>query len=135
MARLAESGVTIRSRSALYRTPPWGPVVQPDFVNACAAAETALSPPELLGLTQSLEREAGRLPGERFGPRTLDIDILDYDGLELDGPGLVLPHPRLTGRAFVLLPLAEIAPDVVISGRPVRDWAAGADRSGIERLG
>ena len=132
--RLHESGVRIIRRSALYRTPPWGPVPQPDFANACAAGETALAPRALLALTQSIERELGRVPGERWGPRAIDIDILDYDGHAVDEPGLALPHPRVIERAFVLVPLADIAPEHVLAGRPVREWAESADRTGIERL-
>lgn len=134
LALLGERGVLTTAQSGFYRTPPWGPVPQPDFVNACAVGETALLPRDLLALTQSLERELGRVPGERWGPRAIDIDILDYAGRTVDEPGLALPHPRLTERAFVLVPLAEIAPDRVIAGRSVRDWAAEADRTGIERL-
>jgi 2-amino-4-hydroxy-6-hydroxymethyldihydropteridine diphosphokinase len=128
-------GVRIGRRSSFYRTPPWGPVPQPDFVNACAVGCTALTPRTLLNVTQALERELGRVPGERWGPRAIDIDILDYDGRALDEPGLALPHPHLTERAFVLVPLMEIAPDRIIAGRSVQDWVAAADRSGIERLG
>lgn len=134
LVRLGESGVRIDRSSSFYRTPPWGPVPQPDFVNACAAGETALAPLALLALTQSLERELGRVPAERWGPRAIDIDILDYDGRAIDEPGLVLPHPRMTERAFVLVPLVEIAPDRIIAARPVRDWAANVDRTGIVRL-
>ncbi len=132
--RLDERGVRITRRSALYRTPPWGPVPQPEFVNACAAGETALVPRALLALTQTIERELGRVPGERWGPRAIDIDILDYDGRAVDEAGLALPHPRAIERAFVLVPLAEIAPEHILAGRPVRGWAEGADRTGIERL-
>ena len=132
---LGERGVPIGRVSSLYRTPPWGPVPQPRFLNACAFAETALAPRELLALTQSVQRELGRVPGERWGPRIIDIDILDYGGQKLDEPGLTLPHPRLTERAFVLVPLAEIAPDRMILGRPVRDWAAETDRTGIVKVG
>ncbi len=120
--------------SGFYRTPPWGPVPQPDFVNACAVAETVFAPRDLLRVTQSIERELGREPGLRFGPRAIDIDILDYAGQAIDEPGLTLPHPRLSERAFVLVPLAEIAPERIIAGRTIRDWAADADRTGIERL-
>ena len=134
LARLDASGVAILARSGFYQTPPWGPVAQPDFINLCALAETAIPPGALLALTQTLEREFGREPGPRWGPRPLDIDILDYDGLVLEQADLVLPHPRLTERAFVLVPLAEIAPDRVIAGRTVREWAAEIDRSGVTRL-
>jgi 2-amino-4-hydroxy-6-hydroxymethyldihydropteridine diphosphokinase len=134
LARLGESGVRITRMSSFYRTPPWGPVPQPDFVNACAQGETLLAPRDLLALTQALEGELGRMPGERWGPRAVDIDILDYDGRTIDEPGLTLPHPRLTERAFVLVPLAEITPDHVIAGRTTRDWAADSDPTGIERV-
>lgn len=134
MARLHQAGVAIRRRSSFYRTAPWGPVAQPDFVNACALAETGLVPRELLAACKAVEAALGRVPGERWGPRTLDIDILDYDGLVLEEPDLTLPHPRLTGRAFVLVPLSEITPDRVVAGRPVRDWAAGLDASGVRRI-
>ena len=134
LVRLGECGVRLVAVSGFYRTPPWGPVPQPDFVNACAVVETALAPHHLLRVTQAVQLELGRVPGERWGPRTIDIDILDYAGQTIDEPGLTLPHPRLTERAFVLVPLAEIAPDHVIAGRTIRDWAAYADRTGIERL-
>ena len=134
LARLGESGVRITRTSSFYRTAPWGPVPQPDFVNACARGETLLAPRDLLALTQALEGELGRMPGERWGPRAIDIDILDYAAQAIHEPGLTLPHPRLTERAFVLVPLAEIAPDHVIAGRTVRDWAADADQTGIEKL-
>ncbi|WP_246736172.1 2-amino-4-hydroxy-6-hydroxymethyldihydropteridine diphosphokinase [Enterovirga aerilata] len=134
LVRLGERGVAIRRVSGFYRTPPWGPVPQPDFVNACAAGDTRLAPRDLLALAKSLEGELGRVPGERWGPRAIDIDILDYAGQELDEPGLALPHPRLTERAFVLAPLAEIAPDRIVAGRSIRDWAERIDRTGIVRL-
>lgn len=134
LARLAEAGAPVRAQSHLYRTSAWGPVAQPDFINACAAVETALAPLPLLGLCQRVERELGRERSLRWGPRTLDIDILAYEDLELDEPGLTLPHPRLFERAFVLVPLAEIAPDRLIAGRTVRDWSAGLDPAGVARL-
>ncbi len=131
LERLDAEGVLIVTRSRLYRTPPWGPVVQPDFLNGCARASTDLSPRKLLALTQRIELGFGREREVRWGPRTLDIDILTYDGLALDEPVLTIPHPRLTERAFVLVPLAEIAPDRIVSGRAVRDWVAGVDASGV----
>lgn len=134
LERLAQRGVRIERRSSFYRTPPWGPVPQADFVNACALGRTDLAPRSLLALTQLIERELGRKPGIQWGPRAIDIDILDYDGTSLQSPDLTLPHPRLIERAFVLVPLAEIAPDRIVSRRTVQDWAAVVDRSGIERL-
>jgi 2-amino-4-hydroxy-6-hydroxymethyldihydropteridine diphosphokinase len=128
--------VRLAARSAGYRTPPWGRTDQPPFVNACIAVETALSPRDLLARAMAVERAFGRerTPGTRWGPRTLDIDLLAYDDVMLDEPGLTLPHPRLFERAFVLVPLAEIRPDAVIAGRTVRDALAGLDTAGIERL-
>jgi 2-amino-4-hydroxy-6-hydroxymethyldihydropteridine diphosphokinase len=134
LARLDDAAVRIIARSSLYRTAPWGKTDQPAFVNACALARTELSPRALLDRILAIELALGRRRGERWGPRTIDIDILDYAGLALDEPGLTLPHPRLAERAFVLIPLAEIAPGYVVAGRPVRDWAASVDPSGVTRL-
>jgi 2-amino-4-hydroxy-6-hydroxymethyldihydropteridine diphosphokinase len=124
------------ARSSDYLTPPWGVTEQPPFVNVCIAVETALSPQALLARAQSVERTFGRdrAREQRWGPRSLDIDILAYDELVLDTPGLTLPHPRLLDRAFVLVPLAEIAPERVISGTSVREALAQIDTAGIERL-
>ena len=132
LKHLDAGGARITRRSRWYRTAPWGVTDQPDFVNLCAAAETELSPRALLKLAQDTETALGRTRGLRWGPRTIDIDILTYGDLALDEPGLEIPHPRLTERAFVLVPLLDIAPDHVISGRPVRAWAADVDRSGVE---
>jgi 2-amino-4-hydroxy-6-hydroxymethyldihydropteridine diphosphokinase len=98
--------------------------------------ETELGPQALLARAQAIEQELGRRRAAepRWGPRPIDIDILAYDDLTLDTPGLTLPHPRLLERAFVLVPLAEIAPDRVIAGRRVRDALAGLDTTGIRRL-
>jgi 2-amino-4-hydroxy-6-hydroxymethyldihydropteridine diphosphokinase len=104
---------TVQRRSRLYRTQPWGYTDQPDFVNAVAALSTELGPLDLLHALQALERELGRLPGIRWGPRAIDLDILTYDDFETGGDGLRLPHPHLYERAFVLVPLAEIDPAFV----------------------
>ena len=129
--RLEAGGVRILRRSRWYRTAPWGKGDQPDFVNLCVAAETELSPRALLDAIQATERALGRQRGLRWGPRTIDIDILTYADMRIEEPGLEIPHPRLTERAFVLVPLLEIAADRMIGGRTVRDWALGVDRSGI----
>jgi 2-amino-4-hydroxy-6-hydroxymethyldihydropteridine diphosphokinase len=128
--------IRLLARSSDYRTPPWGVEDQPPFVNLCLIVSTALAPRDLLARAHSVERALGRAREQeiRWGPRTIDIDILAYDDLTLHEPDLVLPHPRLFERAFVLLPLAEIAPDRVIAGRRVRDAAAAVDPQGIERL-
>lgn len=105
------------ARSRLYRSAPWGVVDQPAFVNAAAGIETGLSPRELLDALLAIERDAGReRGGARWGPRILDLDLLLYDALILREDGLTLPHPQLHERAFVLLPLADIAPDFVVPG-------------------
>jgi 2-amino-4-hydroxy-6-hydroxymethyldihydropteridine diphosphokinase len=134
---LCEVGtVRLVARSSDYRTPPWGVRDQPPFVNLCIAVETSLTPHALLARAQAVERMLGRdRAGElRWGPRPIDIDLLAYDDLALATPDLTLPHPRLFERAFVLVPLAEIAPDHLIAGRRVRDALAQVDTSGIEKL-
>lgn len=111
-ALAAEEGVQVTGASALYQTAPvGGPPGQPDFLNAVLQLETVLSPQQLLDRCLALEAGFGRQRQELWGPRTLDIDLLDYGGEELSEPGLSLPHPRLQQRAFVLVPLAELAPD------------------------
>lgn len=107
MDALAEVG-TVVARSRLYRTKPWGLTEQPDFCNAAAIVETELAPRELLDRLKELERRLGRTQTERWGPRAIDFDILFYDDMHVDEPGLQIPHPRLHERAFVLIPLAEI---------------------------
>jgi 2-amino-4-hydroxy-6-hydroxymethyldihydropteridine diphosphokinase len=131
-----ERKVTLIARSSDYRTPPWGIEDQPPFINLCLVVETALSPQSLLRRAQDVERALGRdrAHERRWGPRTVDIDLLAYNDLKLDEPDLVLPHPRLLERAFVLVPLAEIAPDRVIAGMKVREALARLDAGAIEKL-
>ncbi len=128
--------IRLIARSSDYFTPPWGFKYQPPFINLCIAVDTTLSPRDLLARAQEVELKLGRdrAHEKRWGPRTADIDIIAYDDLTLDDPGLILPHPRLFERAFVLLPLAEIAGDRVIAGRKVREALAQVDANGIERL-
>jgi 2-amino-4-hydroxy-6-hydroxymethyldihydropteridine diphosphokinase len=128
--------ILLKARSSDYATLPWGVEDQPPFVNRCLAVETALSPQALLERVQTVEHALGRRRAQerRWGPRPIDIDILAYDDVTLAGADLTLPHPRLFERAFVLVPLAEIAPDRVIAGRRVRDALAGLDTAGISRL-
>ena len=134
LQRLDARGARMTARSHLYRTPAWGVTDQPDFVNLCAAGETALRPRDLLDVIQRIEVELGRERRERWGPRVIDIDILTYGDCVIDEPGLTIPHPHLTARAFVLVPLLDIAPDRIIAGRSVRDWAIEVGGSGIERI-
>ena len=108
----SEPGIELAAVSRLYRTAPWGKTDQDWFVNACALAWTTLAPEALLDRVKALEVELGRKPGERWGPRVIDIDIIAYDDVALYTTGrLTLPHPELFNRAFVLVPLAEIAPE------------------------
>lgn len=124
----------VRAASRLYRTPAWGVRDQPDFVNAAALLETTLAPRALLEHLLDIERRHGRdrTRETRWGPRTLDLDLLLYEAVVLDTPGLQLPHPRLHARAFALLPLAEVAPDMVIAGHgTVREAASRLDAGEI----
>ncbi|MCB9007185.1 MAG: 2-amino-4-hydroxy-6-hydroxymethyldihydropteridine diphosphokinase [Ardenticatenaceae bacterium] len=105
--------LVITAVSPLYQTAPWGVTDQPDFINMCLAAETALSPIELLTFIKDLEVEIGRLPSKRWGPRLIDIDLLFYANQILETENLKIPHPELAERAFVLCPLADIAPNFV----------------------
>jgi 2-amino-4-hydroxy-6-hydroxymethyldihydropteridine diphosphokinase len=123
--------------ASLYRTAPVSPIPQPDFLNTAVLARAALPPEEVLALGKALEREAGRRPGVRFGPRPLDVDVLLYGDLRTDGPELTVPHPRMRERRFVLAPLAEIAPDLRLppDGARVADLLARlGDRDPVERL-
>lgn len=128
--------VRLVARSSDYRTPPWGVTDQAPFVNLCVEVETELAPHDLLARGLEIERALGRdrAKEQRWGPRPVDIDLLAYDDVTLDYAGLTLPHPRLLERAFVLVPLAEIAPDRLINGVRVRDALARLDVAGIERL-
>ena len=117
--------------SSVWRTPPWGPVVQEPFANACALATTRLPPLALLDAVKTLESDLGRTHSERWGPRMIDIDILFYDALVFHDARLVLPHPSMFERAFVLAPLAEIAPDLNISGQKIIDALRRLDQDGL----
>ena len=121
--------------SSLYRSAPVGDANQPDFINAVCAIDTALSPPDLLVALLEIERRHGRVRNRVGGPRTLDLDLLLYGTSTVHEPGLTVPHPRLHARAFVLYPLYEIAPDLVIPGRgPVADLLPAVAGQSIERL-
>jgi 2-amino-4-hydroxy-6-hydroxymethyldihydropteridine diphosphokinase len=133
LANLPESRI-VRC-SSLYRTAPVGIVDQPEFVNAVARLETTLAPESLLDALLDIERRFGRQRAEKNGPRTLDLDLLLYDHRVLELPRLTLPHPRLHLRAFVLLPLAEIAPDLHLPGRGyISAWLPAVANQGIVRL-
>ena len=118
--------------SRLYRTPPWGKTDQDWFFNACALVETALAPEALLDTCLDIERVMKRERKERWGPRTIDIDVLTFEGVAQSGGRLELPHPRMTGRGFVLMPLNDVAPKLEVQGRAVVAWLEEADIAGIE---
>jgi 2-amino-4-hydroxy-6-hydroxymethyldihydropteridine diphosphokinase len=128
--------VTLVARSSDYATPPWGDEAQQRFINACIEIETSLDPHALLSTLQRIETKFGRDRSKEthWGPRTLDLDLIAYDDVTLQSEELTLPHPRLFERAFVLVPLAEIAPDRKIAGRSVKAALAGLSIEGIERL-
>jgi 2-amino-4-hydroxy-6-hydroxymethyldihydropteridine diphosphokinase len=136
LRRLADRpGIAVVARSADYRTPPWGDTDQDWFVNACAAVDTTLPPLALLAGCLATETAMGRGRVRKWGPRRIDIDIVDYGGLSLDGEALTLPHPFALQRPFVLVPLAEIAPDLRLGGVPVREALSRLDTGGIVPLG
>lgn len=124
--------------SGLYRTPAWGLEQQADFINGAAMLDTRLEARALLGALLAVERDFGREreAGPRWGPRTLDLDLLLYGDTVIGDPGLHVPHPHLHERAFALVPLLEIAPDILIPGQgPARDALSSLDISAIESLG
>jgi len=127
---------TLLARSSDYETPPWGDTAQPPFINACIQLETALEPRRLLATLHAIEAEFGRnrAAERRWGPRPLDLDLLAYDDLALASDKLTLPHPRLFERAFVLVPLAEIAPDRRIGGKTPAQALKDLSTEGILRL-
>jgi 2-amino-4-hydroxy-6-hydroxymethyldihydropteridine diphosphokinase len=127
----AAPGVKLARVSSIYATPPWGGLDQPSFLNMAAIVATDLPAQALLALCLDIERGMGRQRLERWGPRTLDIDILTYGDQMIDAPDLKVPHPRMTQRAFVLTPLVEIAPGLRIGGSEIEEWLALADRAGI----
>lgn len=137
LARLGDGGdIRLLRRSSLYETAPWGDPDQGPFLNICALVETRLSARALLIRCLAVEAELGRarIKARRWGPRLIDIDILFFGEAVLDEPDLTVPHPRLFERAFVLIPLAEIAADRIVAGRRIGEAAAAVDAAGVTRL-
>ncbi len=135
MALLAAQ-VTLINVSGIYETEPWGVTDQPKFLNQVVQGKTQLSALDLLYFLKSIERVMGRRETFRYGPRLIDLDILLFGELILNAPNLVIPHPRMVERAFVLVPLAEIAPSLYIpgTGLTVAQALASLDTSGIRKL-
>ena len=128
-------GISLELQSSWYRTEPVGPP-QPDYLNGCALLKVEMSPPELLETLLAIEAKFGRVRQERWGPRILDLDLLLFDTLILETPNLTLPHPYLRERAFVLVPLAEIAPNWIdpISGKAIAQLVQEVDCSGVTKI-
>ncbi|GJE27050.1 2-amino-4-hydroxy-6-hydroxymethyldihydropteridine diphosphokinase [Methylobacterium organophilum] len=129
----AAPGIRVVARSGDYRTPPWGETDQDWFLNAALGIDTDLTPHDLLETCLRIEAALGRVRERRWGPRLIDIDVLYFEGAEVSDERLVLPHRYVRERAFVLVPLAEIAPDLVIGGESVTQALDKLDRTGIER--
>ncbi len=135
IALLTEPGdIELVTRSRLYKTPPWGKTNQDWFVNACIAIATGLAPEILLERCLEVEAFMGRRREEHWGPRVIDVDILTFGRVDINEPHLTIPHPRITERAFVLAPLADIAPDLILKGQTVAAWLKGMNTSGVEQL-
>lgn len=130
----ADGAVSVVARSPFYRTDPWGVTDQDWFVNACLAVKTDVSPRELLRRCQAVENEMARVRIQRWGPRNIDVDILTFRDLKINEPDLVVPHPRIAERAFVLVPLKDVAPDVKIGGASIDEMLSTLDASDVQPL-
>ncbi|MBB3972218.1 2-amino-4-hydroxy-6-hydroxymethyldihydropteridine diphosphokinase [Hansschlegelia beijingensis] len=135
MERVFATGeIRFLAASSVWRTAPWGYVDQDWFANACAVGETDMSPEEALVFTQSVEEELGREKTFRWGPRVIDVDILYLGDAKVASARLIVPHKEMFNRAFVLAPLAEIRPELVLDGKSIRDAATAAGSAGLSRL-
>jgi 2-amino-4-hydroxy-6-hydroxymethyldihydropteridine diphosphokinase len=136
LAALAPS-VKVLERSPVYETLPWGVTDQGAFLNMVLRGKTRLAPSALLNYVKNLETQLGRIPSIRYGPRKIDIDLLFYNRILLSTPVLTIPHANLHERAFVLVPLADLAPDLVhpVLGQTIRQLLAEVDTSGVKRYG
>lgn len=128
----ADGDVYVVKRSRDFKTPPWGITDQPWFANACASVKTWLGARALLGRCLAVEREMGRVRTQKWGPRLIDLDVLVHRDGPIAEDDLVLPHPRITERAFVLAPLADVDPALVLNGKTVAAWLEMADTTGVE---
>jgi 2-amino-4-hydroxy-6-hydroxymethyldihydropteridine diphosphokinase len=130
----ADTELELVARSKLYRTAPWGVTDQAAFVNACISVRTSLKPRHLLEHCLGVENAMGRVRTLRWGPRIIDVDILTYDALAVDEPDLVIPHPRITERAFVLIPMKDVAPDLRIEGEKIETLLERLDSADVQPL-
>lgn len=130
----AGDGMRLVQRSRDYRSAPWGKTDQDWFVNACITVATKLPPHDVLQCCFEAERKLGRVRQERWGPRSLDCDLLVYRDVHINTPELTLPHPRITERAFVLVPLLEVAPRLVIDGSDIAKWLEKLDASDVTAI-
>ena len=130
----AHAAIEIIAVSPLYETAPWGMTGQSDFLNAAVRIATSLGPADLLAAILSIEVSLGRVRGRKWGPRVIDIDILVFGNEIIDGPGLTVPHPHLSERAFALAPLVDVMPEAMIADRPARSWLAQLDCSGLKKV-
>jgi len=127
--------MTVKGKSLVYDTPPWGITDQPRFLNQVVKVETYLEPEQLIDHLKRLEVALGRVSGVQNGPRLIDIDILFFDDMVIESPALTIPHPRLHERAFVLVPLAELAPNLVhpVLNKTVKEMLRNMERKGIKK--
>ncbi|MCT4656704.1 MAG: 2-amino-4-hydroxy-6-hydroxymethyldihydropteridine diphosphokinase [Cohaesibacter sp.] len=130
----AHPAITVLKQSAFYKTPPWGNENQAAFINACAEIETSLSAQELLAYALKSELDLGRIRKEHWGPRVIDIDLLTFGDAKIDEENLTIPHPFMMERAFVLVPLQDIAPAFSLHDQTIDEALEKLDLSGIERL-
>jgi 2-amino-4-hydroxy-6-hydroxymethyldihydropteridine diphosphokinase len=129
--------VSVKKQSPIYETQPWGMIDQPAFLNMVLKGETHLTPQKLLIHLKHLETKMGRIPSIRYGPRLIDMDILFYDDLVLNTPKLTIPHKNLQERAFVLVPLADLEPDLVhpLLGKTILELLNTVDKKGVKPYG
>ncbi|WP_319568419.1 2-amino-4-hydroxy-6-hydroxymethyldihydropteridine diphosphokinase [Cohaesibacter marisflavi] len=130
----SQKGVRVMSRSPYYITPPWGKTDQAEFINACALIKTTLPASELLAVCLAVEKSMGRIRGEHWGPRIIDIDLLTYGDQVIDEDNLKIPHPFINERAFVLVPLRDLAPDFSLNGQSIDSMLENLDVTGISLL-
>lgn len=134
--RILEGVLSICRYSPVYETPPWGYLEQPSFLNQVLEVETDLSPRDLHLFTRQVETQIGRAKTFQYGPRKIDIDILFYDNVVMESPELTIPHPRIEGRGFVLMPMADLVPELIhpVSGKTILQLCREADYTGIVRF-